>query len=119
MFRALPQCNGLPITVDLNARDFPTAGDDVIPGTELGDTINASSGNYTTCSEAGDYVIIGGTGNDELSGDVGGDELFSGADDDTLDGGASAGDLCCGQLCSGQFGIDMATADCEVINTVP
>ena len=87
MFRALPQCNGLPVTVDLNAGDFPTAGDDVIPGTVLGDTINASSGNYTTCSEAGD---------------------------DDLDGGASSGGEC-----NGQSGSDTATANCEVISTVP
>ena len=50
----------------------------------------------------------------DRNGGAGSDELFGGADDDTLDGGASAGDLC-----SGNLGTDTATADCEVINTVP
>ena len=81
------------------------AGNDLIEGGSQSDVMNGNDG---------DDTLIGGSGRDELNGGAGSDELFGGADDDTLDGGASAGDLC-----SGNLGTDTATADCEVINTVP
>ena len=40
--------------------------------------------------------------------------MSGGAGDDELDGGETAGDVC-----NGNLGTDTATADCEVINSVP
>ena len=81
------------------------AGNDLIEGGSQSDIINGNDG---------DDTLLGGSGNDELSGGAGSDELFGGADDDVLDGGATAGDVC-----NGNLGTDTATADCEVINSVP
>ena len=100
----VPQCNGLFITVDLNAGETPTGGDDVILGTPEADTIKALAGDDTICGEGGDDIINGGNGDDwidggagndqirgnngmdEIFGDVGDDEIRGGADDDTIEG---------------------------------
>ena len=91
-----------------NARDTLSGGpgNDVIDGGSQSDIINGGGGSDT---------LTGGAGDDELNGDSGADTLSGGAGDDDLDGGASAGDVCNGNLGTA----DTATADCEVINSVP
>ena len=90
-----------------NARDTLSggAGNDVIDGGSQSDTLSGG---------VGDDTLTGGAGNDELFGDGGSDTLSGGAGDDELDGGETAGDVC-----NGNLGTDTATADCEVINSVP
>lgn len=90
-----------------NARDTLSggAGNDVIDGGSQSDTLSGG---------VGDDTLTGGAGDDELFGDGGSDTLSGGAGDDELDGGETAGDVC-----NGNLGTDTATADCEVINSVP
>lgn len=99
--------DGADTIVGNNARDTLSGGvgNDVIEGGSQSDILNGGDG---------DDTLNGGAGDDELFGDSGSDILSGGAGDDELDGGSSLGDEC-----NGQSGIDTATADCEVINTVP
>jgi len=103
-----PTCNNLPITVDLELGDTPTAGDDVIWGTTGDDVIAAMGGNDTICGnggndriwgQGGDDWIFGGDGDDHLRGGTGEDRLFGedgvdnvagGPDDDAIWGGKGA-----------------------------
>ena len=98
-------CNGLAVNVDLGAGDTPTAGDDVILGTNGNDLIVAGAGNDTICGGGGDDTINGGpgddwieagdgddtvfglTGHDIIFGGAGVDELLGQGDDDTIEGG--------------------------------
>ena len=98
---------GADTIIGNNSRDTLSggSGNDVIEGGSQSDILNGGGGSD---------IITGGSGNDELNGDGGSDTLFGGADNDDLDGGASSGDEC-----NGQSGTDTATADCEVISTVP
>ena len=91
-----------------NARDTLSggAGNDVIDGGSQSDTLSGG---------VGDDTLTGGAGDDTLNGDSGADTLSGGAGDDALDGGVDAGDVCNGNLGTA----DTATADCEVINSVP
>lgn len=57
---------------------FAGAGDDVVNGNDLNDSISGGAGRDT---------LYGGVGNDTLTGDDGDDTLDGGAGDDTLDGG--------------------------------
>lgn len=68
-------CNGATVTVDLAAGQAPTAGDDVILGTEASDRISAGKGNDTICGSGGNDVIEGGAGNDWIDGGAGTDTL--------------------------------------------
>lgn len=110
----VPICNGLPVTVNLALSQVPTAGDDVILGTDGADVITALGGNDTICGEGGndiinagfgddwvdagpgndnvfgldgDDIIEGGLGNDEIVSGNGNDTVFGNAGDDTLNGG--------------------------------
>lgn len=77
-------CSGFEVTVDLNAGESPTGGDDVIAGTPGDDVIAAG---------AGDDIICGHGGNDSIWGQAGDDLIFGGDDDDRLRGGADRDEL--------------------------
>jgi len=99
-------CNGLAVTVDLNAGQSPTSGPDVVLGTPGDDLIAASDGDDTICGGGGndriwgqngndtilggdgDDFLRGGDGDDTLRGEAGVDNLAGGRDNDTVDGGA-------------------------------
>lgn len=69
----------------------PTAGDDLINGTEDADTIDSLGGNDTIFGHGGNDTLTGGGDRDELDGGTGDDSLFGGNDnDDTLIGGEGA-----------------------------
>lgn len=97
-------CNGLPVTVDLNLGESPTAGDDVIYGTPGNDIINGLGGNDTICGGLGRDTIFGSAGDDWITGgDSDGTEnlfdfndIFGGNGNDTLIG-SEADDFFFGQ----------------------
>lgn len=102
-------CNGLPITVDLNAGQLPTPGDDVIMGTPGDDVIAAGAGIDTVCGGDGDDKIWGQDGNDALFGGPGDDRLRGGDGDDALHGGDGVDNLAGGRdddIVSGGLGDD-------------
>ncbi len=77
----------------------PTAGDDVLYGTDGNDTINALgghdivyglSGDDSLAGGAGNDTLYGASGNDTLNGGAGNDQLLAGDGNDTLNGGAGA-----------------------------
>ena len=89
-----PTCFGEPITIALDQEiadmfndepfvvDFATSGtncDDVILGTDAGETINGLGGNDLICAEGGDDIVNAGTGNDEVAGGDG-DDFINGGD---------------------------------------
>ena len=104
-------CNDLEVTVNLALGQRPTAGDDVILGTDGPDVINAGAGNDTICAGGGDDIIkagngadtvFAGDGDDVVNAGQGRDTVNAGAGDDfvsggkgkdTLDGGAGDDDL--------------------------
>lgn len=71
-------CNGFDITVDIGAGDRPTAGDDVILGTEGDDVINAGDGRDSICGLGGDDTINAGFGADVVFAGPGADTVFAG-----------------------------------------
>lgn len=103
-----PTCNGAPVTVNLALGQTPTAGPDVILGTNAANTINGRGGDDVICGLGGPDIIEGGPGNDlilagagadtvrgeggrdHLVGGDGGDTLQGGGDQDFLDGGVGA-----------------------------
>jgi arylsulfatase A-like enzyme len=60
--------------------------DNILTGTELGDTIKAEGGDDKVFGEGGDDRIFGGDGRDELNGGAGDDELHGGDSRDVLRG---------------------------------
>lgn len=80
-------CNGLPVTVDVNKGQVPTAGNDVILGTAGADTIKAGGGNDVVCGGEGNDVLIGQSGKDKLFGEGGNDVLKGGGGKDVCTGG--------------------------------
>jgi streptogramin lyase len=74
----LDTCQGQEVTVDLRLGSTPTAGDDVIIGSNGGNTIFAGGGNDLVCA-------LGG--NDKVYGQAGKDRLYLGAGQDTGSGG--------------------------------
>ena len=91
-------CNGLFVTVEMDAGELPTTGDDVILGTLGNDSISASAGNDTVCAGdgndtvlggSGDDTIFGGDGRDTINGQGGKDTLFGERGVDTINGGAA------------------------------
>ncbi len=89
-----PLCFGEPITIALDEEianlyneepfvvDFATTGtngNDVILGTDAGETINGLGGNDLICAEGGADIVNGGTGNDEVAGGDG-DDFINGGD---------------------------------------
>jgi Ca2+-binding RTX toxin-like protein len=83
-------CDGRTVTVDLALGQVPTAGDDVIRGTTLGETINALGGNDVICGGGGNDAIDAGAGDDRLFGEAGNDSLNGGLGNDRIDGGVGA-----------------------------
>jgi Ca2+-binding RTX toxin-like protein len=85
-----PLCDGKPATVQLALDQVPTSGDDVIVGTEAGESINGGEGNDTICALGGNDFLYGGAGNDKLLGGDGDDGISGGLGGDTAFGGAGA-----------------------------
>ncbi|NEQ35145.1 MAG: hypothetical protein F6K40_01995 [Okeania sp. SIO3I5] len=69
-----------------------TAGDDVIFGEELDDTITGGAGKDQLMGLAGDDLLNGGTGNDQLYGAEGNDTFIGGPGDDELTGDRRSGE---------------------------
>jgi serralysin len=67
--------------------NLPSAGDDVLFGTDCDDTIGGLAGNDYIRGGAGDDQIFGNEGKDALIGNAGNDVLAGGAGDDILTGG--------------------------------
>jgi len=86
-------CDGQRVTVDLALGQLPTAGADVILGTDGPDLIAAGDGDDVVCGGGGDDQIWGQLGNDRLLGEAGDDKLRGGDGDDVLLGGSGADDL--------------------------
>ena len=63
------------------------AGNDIVYGTVLNDTLRGDAGNDTLEGGDGNDTLYGGAGNDTLEGGDGSDYLFGGAGNDILDGG--------------------------------
>jgi len=89
-------CLGMVVTVDLGAGELPTAGNDVILGTDDADVIAAGEGDDVICAgagddqvwgQAGDDLIYGGDGDDRLRGGDGNDNVHGEAGQDNLAGG--------------------------------
>lgn len=104
-------CDGQVVTVNLALGQVPTAGNDVILGTDAADTINAGDGHDVICAGdgddiinagngadtvfagAGDDTVQAGQGRDTIRGEGGDDFISGGRGKDTLIGGAGADDL--------------------------
>jgi streptogramin lyase len=82
----VPTCGGLPITVDLNQGDVPTAGADVILGKPVGETINGLGGGDRICGKGGNDTINAGPGDDRVWGGPGNDTLNGSTGVDRLNG---------------------------------
>jgi Ca2+-binding RTX toxin-like protein len=84
-------CNGLPATIVAGPTDVVitgTAGNDVILGNDLSNTINAGDGDDTICAGKGNDKIKAGSGDDTVLGGKGNDVIKGQGDNDSLDGGA-------------------------------
>ena len=96
---AAPLCDSKRATVQLSLGQAPTAGHDVIVGTEASETINGGGGNDVVCALGGNDRLSGGNGNDRMFGgdgndviygDAGADVVHGGSGNDGLSGGAGA-----------------------------
>lgn len=65
----------------------PTNGDDLLIGTDSGDTFESLGGHDTVWGRSGDDLLKGDAGNDALHGEAGSDVLVGGGGRDSLDGG--------------------------------
>lgn len=81
-----PTCDGKPATVQLGLGQAPTAGGDVIVGTEASDSISGGGGNDVVCALGGNDRLFGGNGNDRLIGGDGSDVLYGEAGIDVIHG---------------------------------
>jgi len=66
---------------------YAEAGDDVIVGTALGDTIDAGDGNNFIDAGSGNDEVITGSGNDTIAAGAGADVIYAGEGDDVITGG--------------------------------
>ncbi len=89
----VPTCNGLEVTVNLALGDVPTAGDDVILGTDGPDVIEAGDGADVICGGDGDDIIRAGKGGDWIDAGAGDDTVAGGKGHDTINGGEGNDDL--------------------------
>ena len=89
----IANCDGHVVTVILANGDQPTAGDDIILGTDGPDVINAGDGNDIICSGEGDDIInagdgadiiIAGNGNNVIRAGNGADDVSAGDGDDQI-----------------------------------
>lgn len=71
----------------------PTAGDDILRGTALNDTISALGGDDTVNGLAGDDLLLGGAGGDNIKGNGGDDRIRGNGGDDTLKGNGGADNI--------------------------
>ena len=76
-----------PPVVEEEVAVGPTAGDDVLTGTDGDDTIDGLEGNDEISGLAGNDALIGASGNDTLTGGAGDDVLVGGGGTDIIDGG--------------------------------
>lgn len=86
-------CGGRSVTVDLNLRQVPTSGPDVIMGTSGNDQIAGQAGNDIICGGGGNDTIWGQDGDDWIYGQDGDDKIRGGAGDDVLYGGHGSDDI--------------------------
>lgn len=100
---------GYTLQVARASRGTPTAGSDILIGTNGADTINGLgggdrirglAGNDTLLGGPGDDIILGGPGNDRVNGGPGGDQIQAEAGDDLVTGGPGL------EFMSGGPGID-------------
>ncbi len=90
----VPLCNGKfngvignhMATVVMADGDVPTAGDDVVVGTEAADTINSLDGHDLICAQGGDDLVNSGSGSDWVLGGDGDDTIYGDAKSDTIFG---------------------------------
>ena len=80
-------CDMLEVTVDIGNGDTPSAGNDVILGTNDGDIINSLAGDDTICALDGNDVIDAGGGDDYVDSGDGDDDIHGGGGNDLLIGG--------------------------------
>ncbi|MEZ5615820.1 MAG: calcium-binding protein, partial [Rhodocyclaceae bacterium] len=66
---------------------YAEAGDDVIVGTALSDTIDAGDGNNVIDSGSGNDEVIAGSGNDTIAAGAGADMIYASEGDDVITGG--------------------------------
>jgi alpha-tubulin suppressor-like RCC1 family protein len=131
-WRQSAPCDGRPVTRDLSMGDTPSAGADVIRGTNANDTIDGRGGADRICGgngtdtlrggtgaaadrlfgEGGTDTLRGGAGNDAINGGGQNDRLFGEAGKDTLNGGAQR------DTCNGGTQRDTQTG-CEVRSSIP
>jgi Ca2+-binding RTX toxin-like protein len=83
----LPPCFGVAST------GGPTASNDVIVGTEAGDTIDSLAGNDRICSLAGSDSLTGNAGHDQIKAGSGADAAFGGGRNDRVSGGRDDDDV--------------------------
>ena len=69
----LGKCAGLDATIFINGGGNGTAGNDVIVGSTLADTVNGGAGNDTICTLSGNDTIRGQAGNDRQFAGIGND----------------------------------------------
>ncbi len=85
---ATTSCQGKQVTVNLGLGELPTAGADVILGTDGAETITGLDGNDTICGLGGDDRILGGNGDDVVDAGAGNDTVVPGAGATRVVGGA-------------------------------
>jgi len=81
-------CDGRPVTVNLAMGQVPTAGADVIRGTNGPDDVDGLGGNDRFCGLEGADTFDGGAGSDRAFGGRGIDVLRGQGGNDLADGGA-------------------------------
>lgn len=80
----VPNCGNEPVNVSIAEGDVPTAGHDVVLGTEGDDVIDGLGGADFICALGGDDTLVGGSGNDLLVGMGGDDEISGGSGADYI-----------------------------------
>ncbi len=80
-------------TVGILVRALPTAGDDVLVGSQGDDIINGREGDDEVFGFAGDDLLDGGVGVDRIDGGSGDDHVNGGDGDDTIIGGLGNDEL--------------------------
>lgn len=70
------------IDIHVTPQDDPTAGDDTVPGSPVGDIVDGGDGNDLLDGRAGDDDLTGGLGDDYLRGNAGADTMRGGLGDD-------------------------------------
>jgi 2',3'-cyclic-nucleotide 2'-phosphodiesterase/3'-nucleotidase/5'-nucleotidase len=93
-------------SINYDANDFATRGDDILTGTPGQDVINGLGGNDIIIGLGGNDRILGGNGDDRLFGDAGNDILNGGTGNDILRGGDGRDELIGGAGDDRLFGDD-------------